>query len=277
MSLKLLAALAIAAVAAVAILGYFRLKQQPRFPYMAHALPAASYDAMAARPGWKGETLEVAPGVRLRGLVREPSGPGQPWVLFFDGNSGTMLRDGQEFLDALCADTGWGGAVWAYRGFDSSDGTPDADAFVDDGVKAYGTLLERRGVSPGDVHVVGFSMGTGVAAGVAARAAPHGPATLTLLAPMTVLYHGERTQLLLERHETLKWLPAVTSPVLVIHGLEDATLPVENGRAVATALGARARLVELPGVGHDDVRTAPAAQAALRGFISSHRRAGATE
>ena len=50
----------------------------------------------------------------------------------------------------------------------------------------------------------------------------------------------------------------------------DVTLPVENGRAVAHAMGSRATLLELPELGHHDVLVAPAVQEAVRVFISQH-------
>ncbi len=202
--------------------------------------------------------------------MRQPATPDSPWVLFFNGNSAQMLREGQQVLDALCAQQGWGGAVWAYRGFDSSGGTPDPATLEDDGFKAYSALLAELKIQPDAVHLVGFSLGTSIAAAVAARASGNPPASLTLLAPMTRLYLGERTQLRLHRYETAKWLGRITSPTLVIHGAQDATLGVENGRAVAQALGPRAQLLELPGLGHYELPMSPAAQDATRTFISQH-------
>src|SRR6185369_16969911 len=233
-------------------------------------LSAADYAALAAKPGWQAQQIKVAPGIELRGLVREPAAPAGPWVMFFSGYSPNVLRDGQQFLDALCAERGWGGIVLAYRGYDSSGGTPDSKTLIDDGFKAYRALLADRKVPSRAVHLVGFSMGTSMAAGVAAQASAQPPGSLTLLAPMTLLYHGDRLQLRLHRYETLKWLPQIANPVLVIHGVKDTTLPVGNGRIVAEALGSRATLLELPDVGHLELPQTPAALDAIRGFIVAH-------
>jgi pimeloyl-ACP methyl ester carboxylesterase len=261
---------ALALAVAVGTLVLLRSRMLPRFPYMARPLSDVDYAAMAAQPGWHSKRLTVAPGIELRGLVREPTAPDKPWVMFFNGNSPQMLREGQRVLDGLCAQQGWGGMVWAYRGFDSSGGTPDPAALEDDGFKAYNALLAERKVNPAAIHLVGFSLGTGIAAAVAARARSEPPASLTLLAPMTWLYLGERTQLRLHRYETSKWLQQITSPVLVIHGQSDATLGVENGRAVAQLLGKRARLLEVPGLGHYELAMSAAAQEATREFVSQN-------
>ncbi|MEJ0099026.1 MAG: alpha/beta hydrolase [Pseudomonadota bacterium] len=272
---KVVAGIAIVVIGvALATLGYLRSRMLPRFPYMARPLSDADYAAMAARPGWRAVKLDVAPGVELRGLLREPATPAGPWVIFFNGNSATVLHEGQQVLDALCADHGWGGIVWGYRGFDSSRGAPDPASLEDDGFKAYTALLADQKIRPGAVHIVGFSLGTSVAAAVAARASAQPPASLTLLAPMTHLYLGERTQLRLHRYETEKWLPQIASPTLVIHGDKDATLDVGNGRAVAAALGSRASLLVLPGIAHYELPLTPAAQDAMRTFIEAHAGGG---
>jgi pimeloyl-ACP methyl ester carboxylesterase len=255
---------------ALGMFGFLQSRKLPRFPYMAHPLPDADYAAMAAKPGWRAQRFSVAPGIELRGLLREPSTPAGPWIMFFNGNSPHLLSEGQQMLDALCAERGWGGMVWAYRGYDSSGGKPDPEALENDGFKAYSKLLAEQQIRPDSVHLVGFSLGTSVAVAVAARAGQMPPASLTLLAPLTAINLGERTQLRLHRYETSKWLKEIASPVLVIHGARDATLQVENGRAVAEALGSRAKLLVLPEIGHFELPMSPAAQDAIRAFVTLH-------
>lgn len=268
---RLVAGIALAAlVLSLATVGFLRARMQPRFPYIGQPLSDTDYRAMAAKPDWRAQQLRVAPGVELRGLLRAPATPAGPWVLFFNGNSEHMLREGQEILDALCAERGWGGIVWAYRGFDSSGGQPDPAALAEDGFKVYTALLQEQKIQPNAVHLIGFSLGTSIAAAVAAQAGQHPPASLTLLAPLTTIYLGESTQLRLHRYETSRWLAAIESPVLVIHGVNDTTLPIENGRAVAQALGARAQLLEVAERGHHDLAMSAAAQNAMRTFITQH-------
>jgi pimeloyl-ACP methyl ester carboxylesterase len=261
---------AAAATLALCALVFLRARMRPRFSYAGRSLSDSDYQELASKQGWRAHLLEVAPGVELRGLLREPATPAGPWILFFGGNSAQLLREGQEALEVLCAGPGWGAALWAYRGFDSSGGTPGPAALVDDGFKAWSALLAERKLEPGTVHLAGFSLGTCIASAVAARALRNPPASLTLLAPMTRLFVGERTQLLLHRYETLEWLAGITSPVLVIHGARDAALNVENGRAVAKALGSRATLLEPPELGHHDLLMSSAAQNAMRAFIGQH-------
>jgi uncharacterized protein len=269
-SFKVLAGIVVALTGGLVALGLLRSRRQPRFPYMANRLSDADRAALAARPGWRAHDLAVAPGVVLHGLVRDPATRTEPWVLFFGGNSARALLEGQQVLDALCARQGWGGAVWAYRGFDSSGGTPKPSALLDDALTTYRTLLKERSLRPDAVHVIGFSLGTSMAAAVAARAHAQPPASLVLLAPLTRIYLGARLQPLLHGYETTRWLEHITSPVLVIHGVHDAALGIEGARAVAAALGPRATLLELPDTGHQDLPLSAAAQQAMRTFIDRH-------
>ena len=72
-----------------------------RFEFYVAPLPEAGFAALGARPGWQARTLEVEPGVKLRGLVHAPQNEAAPWVLFFAGNSPTLLAEAQTFLDTL--------------------------------------------------------------------------------------------------------------------------------------------------------------------------------
>lgn len=63
-------------------------------------------------------------------------------------------------------------------------------------------------------------------------------------------------------------LGAVQAPTLVIHGVEDPLIPVENGRELGELIPG-ARLCELPGVGHMPMwEAADATVAAIRGHLS---------
>lgn len=59
-----------------------------------------------------------------------------------------------------------------------------------------------------------------------------------------------------------QWWTAGSAPVLIVQGREDFSAPAANGRLLEQELGARATLVELPGVGHSLPVEAPEAVAA---------------
>lgn len=262
--------LAATAVAFVSTVVWRRDHGVLRFGYNEHRLEPTEYAALAARPDWMARTLVAADGVPLRGLERRPSTANTPWVLFFTGNDAHPLEVGQRFLDALCAPGGWGGAVWAYRGFDGSEGRPSPEWLMDDAGRQYDDLVAREHVDPRRLHVVGFSLGTAMAAGVAARSTSSPVASLTLLSPTTELDMMPSRWSFPQRFETTKYLSALAGPVLVMHGTKDDVLPVEGGRQIAHVLGARATYVEEPNLKHLDVPTSADVIDRVRAFIATH-------
>src|SRR5260370_38878216 len=152
-------ALTAAAAAVVARWLVLRARGTPHFAYWMVPLSQSDYDALGARPGWRARSLELEGGVVLRGLVRRPDGTspaspgrgrdmdtGAPWILFFPGNSSTLLAEAQRFLDALVAERNWGAVVWAYRGFDGSGGQPSPNVLGDDGWVSARHLMRTEGV-----------------------------------------------------------------------------------------------------------------------------------
>jgi pimeloyl-ACP methyl ester carboxylesterase len=248
-----------------------------RFPYLIGTLAASEYQALAAHPGWRAAKLEVAPGVRLNGLVRRPQAADAPWVLFYQGNDRTMLKVGQAFLERLAADRDWGLAVFAYRGYDSSDGVPHLPELTRDASEILNQLCLTERVDRRRLHVIGFSIGghLAVRAFGAAQAASPRPTTLTLLASVDDIvmvrpsfYAKLDPGDVLETHP---YLDAVPAPVLVVQGTADESLMgPEQGRAIAKKLGERATYLELPGVGHIALLSNATALGKVREFIASH-------
>jgi pimeloyl-ACP methyl ester carboxylesterase len=61
---------------------------------------------------------------------------------------------------------------------------------------------------------------------------------------------GRQLVAILAARSRMEALPGVTVPTLVVHGIDDPLVPLENGRLVAAAVPG-ARLMELEGTGHN--------------------------
>jgi pimeloyl-ACP methyl ester carboxylesterase len=248
-----------------------------RFPYAGRPITSAAYSELAAKPGWAKTQLEVAPGVRLNGLVRRSTAPKAPWVLFYPGNDESQLTRGQAFLNALAGSTDWGLAVFSYRGYDGSDGNSALGSLRTDAPAILSQLCAVEALPPSGVHLVGFSIGGHFAVHAAAGASRAGrrAATLTLLASVNdiVMYPRSPWEKLSpgEDYQTTPYLAGVPAPVLVIQGGADATFHgPQQGRDIAAALGERATYHELPGVGHVPLLSDTHALELVRQFIEAH-------
>jgi hypothetical protein len=239
-----------------------------RFPYDPSPLsPAQLLQLAAARPGWESSVLRTPDGQSLNGLLRRPRAAAAPWVLFLNGNGPQLLEQSQAFLESLRGERDWGLATWAPRGFDGSTGTPSPQAWAGDVALALRTLKDRE--HPASLHLVGFSMGAHLAVG----AASGGVDTLTLLAPFTEIeVHAQSAlgRFTGDVFSTLPTVPAVQAKAaLVLHGTLDSAVPIAQGREVATALGPRARFLEVPGAGHLEMLKSPVVLEAVRGFLEA--------
>lgn len=248
-----------------------------RFPYAGRPLAEASYARLAGEPGWSKATLDVAPGIQLRGLVRSPTSPDAAWVLFYPGNDESQLERGHAFLSALGAGTDWGLAVFAYRGYDSSPGKSELSAIRTDAPEILAKLCAAQHLSPSRVHLAGFSIGGHFSVQAARGAALQGrrAASLTLLAPVDdiVMFDAGPWEKFSrgDDYQTRPLLAEVPGPVLVVQGTADEALQgPEQGRAIAQRLGDRARYEQLEGVGHVALLANPRALEIVRQFIAQH-------
>jgi pimeloyl-ACP methyl ester carboxylesterase len=252
-------------------------RKRLRFPYLTGTLAAAAYRALASQPGWSESQITVAPGIRLNGLLRRPKSPGAPWVLFYQGNDNAQLKVGQAFLERLAGERDWGLAVYAYRGYDSSDGIPYLSDLAADAPEILNQLCATETIDRGHVHIVGFSIGghLAVRAMAAAQAVKPKPASLTLLASVDdiVMFRRSFYQSLDpgDDFQTRPLLDAIPVPVLVVQGTDDEALHgPQQGRDIAAKLGERAQYLELPGAGHIALLSNTRVISAVQEFISAH-------
>jgi fermentation-respiration switch protein FrsA (DUF1100 family) len=207
------------------------------------------------------EELATEDGLALRFLVADPR-PGRPVVLMFQGNGGNAA-DRVALLTPLAA-RGDGVVIAGYRGYGGNPGAPGEDGLAAD---ARAHLAWVRARFPGAPVVLwGESLGSGVAVRLAAEQG--GVAALVLDSPFTSvadraaeLYPWVPVRLLLRhRFPVRKLMPAITVPVLVVHGEEDRIVPPDHGRAVLDA-APQGRGIFLPGVGHPALPDPRAAEA----------------
>lgn len=223
------------------------------FAYRALLFPAPRDGAPEPPPGASLLELRASGGVSVPALHFEAP-PGAPTLVHFHGN-GETIRTGIPFARAL-ASRGLGVLLVEYRGYGAAAGEPGEEAFYDDAEAALAALASR-GVRDEDLVLSGTSLGTGVAAEMAARG--HG-ARLVLVTPYTSIpaLAGRLVPILpmsllvSDRFDTLAKAPRIQQPTLVIHGDEDELIPHDMGKAVASAVAA-ARLVTVPGGHHNDL------------------------
>jgi pimeloyl-ACP methyl ester carboxylesterase len=180
--------------------------------------------------------------------------PGLPTILYFHGNAGSFANRAERIRKQQ--NRGIGVVMATYRGYGGRPGRPSERANVDD-AKAVLAALVADGVPVSSIILYGESLGSGVAVQVAVGQPVAG---IILDAPYTSLvdlaaYHYPYLParwLMTDRYETVRHLPGVISPVLVLHGEQDEVIPVAMGRAVAAQVPTEVEMVTCPNAGHSD-------------------------
>ncbi|AXB77903.1 alpha/beta hydrolase [Novosphingobium sp. P6W] len=218
--------------------------------------------------GFEKVSLETADGLTLVAAWRAPA-PGKRTILFFHGNGDSL--PGAAMATRHLAASGYGVLLADYRGYAGNPGTPTEAGLLQDG-RAAVDFLARRGTASDAVVLMGASLGSGVAARMAAE---HAPAALVLVSPFTSLPDAGAAALpwvpvrtlMRDRFDNLGAITRVRAPVLVLHASDDRVIPFRQGAAlVAAAPGGQ--LARFANNGHQLQFTA-ASQSAIAEWLAA--------
>jgi pimeloyl-ACP methyl ester carboxylesterase len=258
--------LAVGAIYAGAI-GWLYFRQE-RLLFEPDVLPPD--EPICSDPDTREFFLDV-PGAQLS--VAHLARPNPRGVFFFlHGNSGNLKKWFVE-LDAF-RQANFDVVMFDYRGFGKSSGQIESEEQLRADVAAvwehFAPMYEGK-----RVVISGQSLGTGLAAGLAAHLSAEGRAPdLTLLvspyssmrALAAELYPWVPTQVLRYPLHTLEHAAKLLGPVMLIHGDKDELIPIRHSEELCSAMGkgkCKAELLRVTGAGHSDVHQFPTVRQAL--------------
>lgn len=211
-------------------------------------------------------TAFYASDSQFLGYVREVKSP-KKVLLFFHGNGGEALD--REWLSDVDPEGTLHIVLAEYPGYGARKGNPTEKALFDSALQIYDEVAKRWQLP---VTVMGESLGTGVAAYLAAQRPVTG---LALIAPFTSAvavasraYKFLPVRLLMQdKYETQKYLGQVKVPLRIVHGTLDDVIPVDLGKELlAHYPGSEKKLEEVPGYGHNNIPAAVVDSPFAEGF-----------
>lgn len=240
---------------------------QRRLIYPGWAFGTAAVDPH--RTGYRDIAVTTSDGLRGR-LLYHPPQPGKAVILFFHGNGDSVLGS-MVAVRALVA-AGYGAVLPEFRGFNGAPGVPDEQGLYRD-ARAARAWMAGNGIAPDRTVIVGYSLGTGVAAQSALEQRPR---ALILVAPYVSIPHVVAARfwwlpadmLVSERFDTAAKIGRIACPVLLIHGAADSVIPPANS-ALLKSLRPDADRVLFPAVGHEIV-FGQLAQALIARWLARH-------
>lgn len=218
---------------------------------------------LEAPPGGAARVVRytVEDGLELEGAlvtgppVRDGDGERRPLAVYFHGNAESAAQN-VDLARALAA-RGVDVFLCEYRGYGGGPGSPCEDGLLQDARAAIACAAREARTPESDVILIGRSLGTGVAAAMAAEG--RGRAVL-LLSPYTSILELAADMVgypvawlfVSDTFRSRERLLAARQRVAIVHGTRDEVIPFAHGEALAAALGPRATLTPVP-FGHNDL------------------------
>jgi pimeloyl-ACP methyl ester carboxylesterase len=205
--------------------------------------------------------LQVWPSVNdrraiiSRTTIENPQGT----VLVFHGNAGAALH--RTYYTVALQRLGYRVIVAEYPGYGARDGSPSESALIEDGIATAKKVLQAY---KGPLYLCGESLGSGVAAGVAAsRQVPI--RGLLLITPFDTMAKVAQRHywflfarwLVRDKFDTLARLRDFDGPIAVVLAGRDEVIPNRNTLALFEALPAKKKLWRFENAGHNSLPLEP--------------------
>jgi pimeloyl-ACP methyl ester carboxylesterase len=205
------------------------------------------------------------PDATLRGWVVNPGKPDP--ILYFGGNAERVEANREEFVRLFPERSVY---LLAYRGYGASEGEPSEAALVADAAALYDHLRAKHPRQR--IAAIGRSLGSGVAAQLAARRPLERLALITPFDSMTATAQGHYPLfpvdwLLRERYDSAGALREFAQPLLILHGGRDEVVPETRTQALIAALPARPQVLRFDTADHNDIGAFPQYADALSAFM----------
>ncbi|MCP4382929.1 MAG: alpha/beta hydrolase [Hyphomicrobiales bacterium] len=255
---KLVLVLALVLVAIVVLLSF--LQTRMLFPtYLVGPAPDLPTSAV-------GLEVETPTGEYLHGVHIPPARPhsGERIVLLGFGGNAWNADCMAELLHGLFPDRDV--VTFHYRGYRPSTGQPSATALLADAPLLYDLVVDRLG--PARVVAVGYSLGTGVAADLAARRSLAGVILVSPFDSLTALA-GEHfpwapVRLLLRHHMPVAdAVRSLTTPFAIIVAADDRIVPPRRTEALRPAVANLVFDRTIANTGHNDLYQTQGFEAAM--------------
>ena len=202
--------------------------------------------------------LSAAGGTRIHGWYIP--GHSEATLLWFHGNAGNISHRLDNIL-ILHQRLGIGVLIIDYRGYGLSEGRPSEKGIYMDAEAAFDYLASDLGLDPErEIVLFGRSLGVGVAVEIATRHRVRGVILESGFTSIREMADASGSPLpvplvltLFEaRYDSISKIGSVESPVMILHGDRDDTVPFWMAEKLHAAASDPKRLYWIGGAGHND-------------------------
>ena len=210
--------------------------------------PTAPLDPSGLPPGAVIDSVRTADGLTLKGVEIAPR-DGKPTLLVFHGN-GAAATGSMRWLAPLVAE-GYGVVAAEYREYSGNPGQASEAGLAADADAFYARAKVLAG--GGKLIVVGYSLGGGVAFGLAKRQKLDALVTIDTFTDLRSMAPPAARWLIADRYDNLAAIVTLDEPCYLIHGAADTMITPDHARALFDAASKAHRtgaLFTIRGAGH---------------------------
>ncbi|STX50091.1 Bem46 protein [Legionella busanensis] len=183
----------------------------------------------------------------------KPAEPGMPTIIYYHGNAG-HIGYRMPFIRYFLNE-GYGVLLVEYRGYGGNEGKINERGLYLDGQAAIKFLLEQ-GILLSKIILYGESLGTGVATKIGSQ---YKVCAVILQSPYTSLSALAKVHYpwlpipVRDKFDSLKRIQEVTSPILILHGLQDNIVPYAQGLELYKKANEPKEFIDFEKRGHNDL------------------------
>ncbi len=201
--------------------------------------------------------IETQDGTKLNGLLF-PSDSSKGLIFHLHGNAGSLKSWGK--VAKVYNDMGYDIFMFDYRGYGKSEGkiTSESQLFRDVQT-VYDSL--KNAYPEERITMIGYSIGTGIAAWLAANNHPHQLILEVPYANLSNIMHDRYPLIpafiLKYKFETDKYLQQSKAPLTIFHGTDDRVIDYRNSLELQKGFKAADTLILLKNQGHNGISDNP--------------------
>ena len=222
--------------------------------------------------GFRENFIKTSDNVSIQTLYKPAQGK-LPTILYFHGNASHMGN--RAGIYSALAGKGFGVMAVSYRGYGKSEGTPTEQGLYNDARAAISYLTDIKDLKLSDIILYGESLGTGVAVQMATEKQVAGvvlqaPYTSTVNRAAEIYFFIPVTLIMTDRFESIKKIENVKSPLLILHGELDATIPIRHGKKLFATANEPKQAIFFPDVEHNNFDSSQIAEEVFK-FAEKYR------
>ncbi|WP_421865620.1 alpha/beta hydrolase [Motiliproteus sp.] len=214
--------------------------------------------------------FERQDGIRLHGWFRQSTSEGAPLLIYYGGNAEEIswnLEPLGRFNASLL--------LINYRGYGHSSGKPSEAALKEDALWLLDQITTEYQIPLARTFVMGRSLGSGIAAYVAAERAIAASILVTPYDNFIALGRLHYPWLPVDwlakhRFESDRLAAQIASPALSLLAGKDRIVPPERGRRLMSLWGGETEILEFERADHIDITDQPGYWEAIGRFIEQH-------